>query len=43
MITGAAGSELEPLIARLFDDPGTTYLHVHNAKRGCFAAQIDRV
>ncbi|MES2098061.1 MAG: DUF1203 domain-containing protein [Pseudomonadota bacterium] len=36
------GTDLEPLIARLFGDPAVEYLHVHNAKRGCFAARIDR-
>jgi len=36
------GSALEPLIARMFADEHTAYLHVHNAKRGCFAARVDR-
>ena len=36
------GRDLEPLIARLFADSETAYLHVHNAKRGCFAARVDR-
>lgn len=36
------GSGLEPLIARMFADERTAYLHVHNAKRGCFAARVDR-
>ena len=36
------GADLEPLIARLFGDPKAAYLHVHNAKRGCFAARVDR-
>ena len=35
------GTELEPLIERMLGDPGTDYLHVHNAKRGCFAARVD--
>lgn len=37
------GQELEPLIYRLLGDPRTAYLHVHNAKRGCFAARVDRL
>jgi hypothetical protein len=37
------GRELEPLIERLLGDPQTAYLHVHNAKRGCFAARVDRL
>jgi hypothetical protein len=36
------GSALEPLIERLLSDPAVAYLHVHNAKRGCFAARVDR-
>jgi hypothetical protein len=36
------GAALEPLIDRFFADPAVAYLHAHNAKRGCFAARIDR-
>ncbi len=36
------GAALEPLIARMFADPAAAYLHVHNARRGCFAARVDR-
>lgn len=36
------GRDLAPLIARMFADPAVAYLHVHNAKRGCFAARVDR-
>lgn len=36
------GHDLEPLIARFFADPAVAYLHAHNARRGCFAARIDR-
>lgn len=36
------GRDLVPLIERLFADPSVAYLHAHNAKRGCFAARIDR-
>jgi hypothetical protein len=36
------GNALAPLIARMFADPAVAYLHVHNAKRGCFAARVDR-
>ncbi len=36
------GSALEPLIARFFVDSTVAYLHVHNAKRGCFVARVDR-
>lgn len=36
------GREVEPLIGRLFADPRAAYLHAHYAKRGCYAARIDR-
>ena len=36
------GEALESLIARFFADRNTAYLHVHNAKRGCFAARVER-
>ena len=36
------GVELAPLIGRMFADPAVAYLHVHNARRGCFAARVDR-
>lgn len=38
----AEGRELEPLVERLFADPKVAYLHVHYARRGCYAARIDR-
>jgi hypothetical protein len=38
----AEGSAIEPLIARLFADPAVSYIHAHNAKRGCYAGRIDR-
>ncbi len=37
------GPALEPVIERLFGDSRTAYLHVHNARRGCFAARVDRL
>jgi len=36
------GTTIEPLIARLFANPDISYIHAHNAKRGCYAARIDR-
>lgn len=36
------GRDLAPLIDKMFADPKVAYLHAHNAKRGCFAARIDR-
>ncbi|HVV33057.1 MAG TPA: DUF1203 domain-containing protein [Vitreimonas sp.] len=36
------GKDAASLIARLFANPAVAYIHAHNAKRGCFAARIDR-
>jgi hypothetical protein len=36
------GKVLAPVIARLFEMEGVDYLHAHFAKRGCYAARIDR-
>jgi hypothetical protein len=38
----ADGRVIEPLIGRMLDRPEAAYLHVHNAKPGCFAARVDR-
>jgi len=36
------GTRLEALIERFFADPGIAFLHVHNARRGCYACRVDR-
>lgn len=36
------GAQAEAAIERLLGDPKTAYVHVHYAKRGCYAARIDR-
>ncbi len=36
------GVGLEALIARLFADQQTAFLHVHNARQGCYACRVDR-
>lgn len=36
------GSDLPPLIAKIFDDRSVAYLHIHYARRGCFACRVDR-
>jgi hypothetical protein len=36
------GAEVEATVRRLLENPNVTYLHAHNAGRGCFAARIDR-
>lgn len=38
----AEGTGLEALIGRLFADPRVAYLHLHHARRGCFACRVDR-
>lgn len=38
----AAGDALEPIIARFFARPDVAYCHAHYAKRGCYAARIER-
>lgn len=37
------GEESEPVIRRLLDDPRVDFLHIHNAKPGCYAARVDRL
>ena len=36
------GADLAAGIERLFADPAVAYLHAHYARRGCYAARIDR-
>ena|SRR5579863_6308796 len=39
-LTGGGG--LKDAIERLFDNRAAAYIHAHYAKRGCYAARIDR-
>ncbi|GAA4855610.1 hypothetical protein GCM10023332_04040 [Luteimonas vadosa] len=36
------GVELAPLVDRYFSEAAVDFLHVHNARRGCYACRIDR-
>jgi hypothetical protein len=36
------GREIEPAIERLLANARISYLHLHNAKPGCYAARVDR-
>jgi hypothetical protein len=36
------GQVLEPLIRKFLSDAGVAYLQVHFAKRGCYAARVER-
>ena len=38
----AQGAELEGVIERLLGDPRVRYLQAHYARRGCYAARIER-
>jgi hypothetical protein len=37
-----AGDDVEEAISRFFARDDVKYIHIHNAKRGCFACRIDR-
>ena len=37
------GTAVEILLDRLFARPDTVYAHIHYAKRGCFAALVERL
>ena len=37
------GSALRAEIERQLAEPSVAYLHLHNARRGCFACHVDRV
>lgn len=36
------GADAETLFARMLARDDVSYLHVHNAKRGCYAARVER-
>jgi hypothetical protein len=38
----SSGGELRETIERLLAAPEVAYLHVHNARPGCYAARVDR-
>jgi len=37
------GTQIETAIGRLFANSDVSYIHVHNAKQGCYSGRIDRV
>jgi Protein of unknown function (DUF1203) len=39
VVEGTAAAEL---FQRLLSNPSASYLHVHNARRGCYAARVER-
>ena len=38
----AEGRDLESVVERLLGDDQVAYIHVHNAKPGCYSCRIDR-
>lgn len=38
----ADGTAIEPVVNRMFANPKVSYIHVHNAKQGCYSGRIDR-
>jgi len=36
------GRQLGPALERMLENPQVHFLHLHNAKAGCFAARVDR-
>jgi hypothetical protein len=44
MVSGEVleGRDLAPYVESQLSNPGVAYLHAHYARRGCFAARIDR-
>ena len=36
------GQQIETLIERMFANDSVSYLHLHNAKPGCYAALVER-
>ena len=36
------GTQIEPVIERLLANPRVSYIHAHNAKRGCYSGRIER-
>jgi len=38
----AEGTQIETLVDKLFANRSTDYVHIHYAKRGCYAARVER-
>ena len=37
-----AGADVATTIRRMFEDAQVRYIHLHNAKRGCFSCRVER-
>jgi Protein of unknown function (DUF1203) len=40
--TVCEGGDVAAAILAMFGDPKVAYIHLHNAKRGCFSCRVDR-
>jgi len=40
--TVCEGGDVEAALLVMFADPKVAYIHLHNAKRGCFSCRVDR-
>jgi hypothetical protein len=38
----AEGDAIEPLLRGLFDRADVAYVHLHYARRGCYACRVER-
>lgn len=36
------GREIEKLIGQVFENENVSYIHLHHARRGCYACRVDR-
>lgn len=36
------GAQVRAVLERLLGDPAVAYVHLHNAKRGCFSCRVER-
>ncbi|HXA35856.1 MAG TPA: DUF1203 domain-containing protein [Steroidobacteraceae bacterium] len=41
--TVCEGKDVAATLRGMFDDSKVSYIHLHNAKRGCFSCRVDRV
>jgi hypothetical protein len=41
--TVCEGNDTESVIVAMFGNPAVAYIHLHNAKRGCFSCAVNRV
>ena len=37
------GNDVRGVIERFIADPAVAFIHLHNARRGCFSCRVERV